>query len=317
MNLFPTLLDLPRRLQQPQVRDLAWTLLSPPLLQEAGWPQRHPLAGSTWVRAPEALATWLEDLDLDPAPLLRWLTKGNARRLGVYYERLWQFALEQAPGVQLLAANLAIREGGTTLGELDMLIADRDGVHHLELAVKLYLGLSDGNGRDPLQWLGPGRQDRLGLKLGHLRDHQLPMSNRPQSVAALATLGITDQQAQLWLGGYLFYPWAQTLAAPAGAHPQHLRGHWVRQRDWAAFADTVGAGSWQLLERQAWLAPARYEAAQCWSPAGFTAWRETLDERTRAQLVVRWIADEHGVGHEVQRVFVVPDGWGPGAPVDE
>ncbi|WP_369603937.1 DUF1853 family protein, partial [Klebsiella quasipneumoniae] len=40
---------------------------------------------------------------------------------------------------ELLAANLPIRRAGHTLGELDMLIRDRDGVHHLELAIKLYL----------------------------------------------------------------------------------------------------------------------------------------------------------------------------------
>ena len=38
------------------VRDLAWTLLSAPLLQHADWPQRHPLSASTWAQTPDLLA---------------------------------------------------------------------------------------------------------------------------------------------------------------------------------------------------------------------------------------------------------------------
>ena len=58
----------------------------------------------------------------------------------MYYERLWQYALCQAPDLQLIAANLPIRQNGSTLGELDLLFCDDQGVHHLELAIKLYLG---------------------------------------------------------------------------------------------------------------------------------------------------------------------------------
>ena len=42
-------------------------------------------------------------------------------------ERLWQFALCQAPDIDLLVANLPIRQGSHTLGELDLLLRDRDG----------------------------------------------------------------------------------------------------------------------------------------------------------------------------------------------
>lgn len=86
----------------------------------------------------------------------QWLAQATTRRLGRYYERLWQFAVTHAPGVELVAANLPIRVGGHTLGELDMLLRDRDGVHHLELAIKLYLGPQHGDGHDPAHWLGPG-----------------------------------------------------------------------------------------------------------------------------------------------------------------
>lgn len=307
MNPFPSLQALPTHLQQRQVRDLAWALLAPPLLSVAPWQQRHPLAGSNWTAA--ALQQWLEDLDRAPAPLLQWLTQGNTRRLGVYYERLWQYALSHAPGVELLAANLPIRDGGHTLGELDMVIGDRDGVHHLELAVKLYLGPRAGDGRQALEWLGPGCQDRLGLKLGHLSGHQLPMAARPQSIAALSALGIGECESHLWLAGYLFYPWAVDCAAPLGADPQHLRGQWVHRHTWDAFAAARPAGHWQPLAREAWLGPARCGVEDCWGPASFAQWRTELEPLARAQLVVRMVEGDDGDCYEAERVFLVADAW--------
>jgi hypothetical protein len=128
MILFPDLLQLPHQLRHPEVRDLAWVILAPPMLAATPWPQRHPLAGSDWVHDPERLAHWLHRLDRDSYGLLQWLSQARTRRLGLYYERLWQFAVEHAPGIELIAANLPIRREGHTLGELDMLLRDRDGV---------------------------------------------------------------------------------------------------------------------------------------------------------------------------------------------
>ncbi|WP_261240464.1 MULTISPECIES: DUF1853 family protein [unclassified Pseudomonas] len=305
MKPFAPLQHLPRDLIQPAVRDLAWTLLSPPLLDAPPCPQRHPLAGSAWASDPQRLHDWLRALDADAHTLHAWLGRITSRRLGLYYEGLWQFALAQAPGVELLAANLAIRAEGRTLGELDILLRDGDGAHHLELAIKLYLGPTHGDGHDATQWLGPGCHDRLGSKLAHLAGHQLPMSGTARSRELLADLGVGPVQAHLWLGGYLFYPCPGHAESPSGANPGHLRGRWVRRRDWPGNRDA----RWQPLPRHAWLAPARVLAEQCWTQAQFAAWLAALEEYAPAQLLVRLQQESDGAWHEVERVFLVADSW--------
>jgi hypothetical protein len=309
MNPFSLLQQLPAQLQQSSVRDLAWTLIAPPLLLDAQWLQRHPLAGSRWAHEPAKLADWLRQLDQDASTLETWLARSSNRRLGLYYEKLWQFALQNAPDVQLLAANVAIRQGANTLGEMDLLSRDGDGDHHTELACKFFLGPEHACASEPQNWLGPSGQDRLGLKLAHLCQRQLTLSSRPEAQAALANLHIQAVQAELWLGGYLFYPWPSGCAMPRGAHPQHLRGHWLYHRQWPEFAAQTHPGRWQILPRSRWLAPARADHASSFSLAQLTEQLQASSHPPSPQLVAQLILQADGDWHEVRRLFVVSDDW--------
>lgn len=311
---FPSLTDLPSQLRDPAVRDLAWALLSPPLLAQTPWPQRHPLTASCWSQHPGELADWLLNLDADSQALTHWLSQKSVRRLGLYYERLWQFALHAAPDIEMLATNLAIRQQGHTLGELDILLRDEQGVHHLELAIKLYLGRQHADGNNLTDWLGPGSHDRLDIKLAHLGQHQLPLSTRLEAQQTLGERNIAHPQAALWLAGYLFYPWQQPYNAPHGSDPTHLRGRWLHRKDWSSFT-AHNPGHWQPLARQAWLAPARIDGQQLWTPEQFRQWLATLPNDANAQLLVQLIEGPPGCWQEMQRVFLVNDCW-PTQPGD-
>lgn len=304
----PGLDELMPALRHPQVRDLAWTILSPPLLIDVPSPQRHPLSASRWTDDPAALSDWLLLLDRQPAVLQAWLAQHSIRRLGLYYERLWQFALAQAPDVELLVANLPIRQGGQTLGELDLILRDAEGVHHLELAVKFYLGLQTGDRRRHDHWLGPGSHDRLDIKLQRLCEHQLQLSSSQQALALLTELTCRQIDSALWLGGYLFRPWPEDCELPAGANPTHLGGHWLRLRDWPQSVVTNGDGRWQPLPRQAWLAPAQLDDSQLWQAEDIQQWISNADH-TQARLLARMEPDADGRWTERERLFVVSDSW--------
>lgn len=308
MNL-PCLAELLPRLLHPQVRDLAWVLLSPPLLSDTPSPQRHPLAASRWMDRPGELADWLLSHDAQPAVLEAWLAQRSIRRLGLYYERLWQFALSQAPDVDLLVANLPIRQSGHTLGELDLILRDAEGVHHLELAVKFYLGLENGDRRRHDHWLGPGSHDRLDIKLLRLCEHQLQLSASPSAKALLCELTSCEIDSALWLGGNLFKPWPAGCEPPSGANPSHHGGHWIRHRDWQRANAINTKARWQPLPRHAWLAPARLEEHEVWHAADFDSWIADIDGDCQAKLLVRLERDAEGHWLERERLFLMPNSW--------
>lgn len=297
------------RLQQRAVRDLAWTLLAAPLLEKTPCTQRHPLTGSGWAQRPALLADWLLEQDKQPQALLTWLSQARSQRLGMHYERLWQFALQQAPGISLLDANMPIREGGRTFGELDLLLRDADGEHHLELAIKLYLGPAGGDGRLLANWRGAGRTDNLQRKLQHLALQQLPLSATPQAQQILAAHDVQHVQAELWMSGYLFYPWPAGCAAPTGCSPEHSHGRWLHRGDWADFRKCSTAQHWQPIPRDCRLAPLRIEPDDFYSPLQLHAWLESLGADAAPSLLAGFAQKHDGSWYEAERVMLLNDQW--------
>ncbi len=236
------------RLTDPVVRDLAWALLSPPLLNATHtdpiWPDRDwycQLFGDYRLR--------LAELDRHPDTLHRAVLSVRGKRLGHYFEALWQYWLNDNERYELRHSNLQIQDAGTTLGELDCIVYDRqtDELQHWELALKFYLGCGDL--QNPANWIGPGASDRLDLKLTRLLQHQLPLTRHPASIKYLAYTAMPIARQHIILKGRLFHP------VQNGAIPQS-------QSWWCALEDfrRVFTGkplTWIRLARTDWLAPLR------------------------------------------------------------
>lgn len=282
--------------QQPLVRDLAWAGFSAPLILSPA------IRGAGLALSP----FWrehLEDLDRDPGPLAAFLDVAPAGRIGIYYERLWHYLLQQDPNTTLLAHNLPVREGERTIGEFDCLYwCERRRAHvHLELAVKFYLGVP-GRGC----WLGPGGQDRLDAKLEHLLRRQSRLGAHPAARAALAALGIGEYTQVIDIKGYLFTP-PGGMPAPAGYNPANPLQQWFTLDEFIALealpADWIG---WQAIPRHRWLSAYRATDATA------RPWWE-LEPWLRARLAAGGrpvqLAACDARGAERRRCFVTPAAW--------
>ncbi|WP_321814482.1 MULTISPECIES: DUF1853 family protein [unclassified Paraburkholderia] len=331
------------RLTDPVLRDLAWLLDSADLLRaQPAMPLARP-----WSDDAEAaqVAAWLVQLDHDPSRLQRLhaaLESARVTRLGRYAETLLGWYLENGPALRLVAANIALRGEGRTIGECDFLLETPDGTRvHWELAVKCFLhaGAAHESASRLADYVGPNLRDRLDLKFAHLRDHQLRLSERPE----LASLGFAGQWcAQMYIKGWLFYRAGTQVADAPELAREHGRGWWVTHADWSAFAERSDADGWSVLPRLAWLAPRRIEsrpAASFATNSQFSAAQQSdgdavpesmsahlarmeiqapadaatlfanLERAHEPVMVVAFTADGAGGYVEHSRGFIVPDDW--------
>lgn len=289
-------------LQYPRVRDLAWALGSPPLLQpddpDGHWPDAE------WFRALfEGSAAWFQALDRDPAPLEAWLAQGSGRRLGGYFESLWGFWLSHSPDYTVLQHNLPVRASGRTLGEFDLLVREEgtQRVLHWELAVKFYLGQPPTE--DPMRWIGPGGQDRLGHKLQRLLGHQTRLCQLDPARHLLRELGLEVAASFALIKGRLFYPLEWPANPPRGSGLDHLRGWWSTQR---GFLNRFGSATlrWFRLPKSSWLAPLHSpEGVDGLSPCAL------LESMAADSVPEPWCVAGLQARQEQTRGFIVPETW--------
>lgn len=289
-------------LRQPQVRDLAWACFAPPMLQ----PCSNTVTTASFPLTSER-KQWLLSLEHNPQPLLDWLQAHPSTRLGVYFERLWQFFLHADSETDLVARNLAVRDGGRTLGEFDCLYwcHRRETAVHLELAVKFYLGC----GESPVgaihseahQWLGPNAIDRLDLKLQRLLEHQVQLSRHPAAHAVLAAVHTVAPIREIVLAGSLFAPCDHTLLPPVGYNTQRPLRRWYPLQEWL----TQSTGEQLVVPRLQWLAPLR-AAGPGVSPSELAAHLRPHFERGGTPQLLATL-DAHG--NERERFFVTQDEW--------
>jgi len=297
------------------VRDLAWACFSPPLMiTTAMADDQHNIANCGLVLNHRRVAR-LKALNKNPQPLRAFLGDQPPRRLGLYFEKLWHFFLQDDPGVELLAHNLPVRTGGQTLGEFDCLYycRDRQRTFHLELAVKYYLGRPDqgsfGRHSPWSAWVGPNARDRLDLKLSHLLNHQSRLSQTDAGQRTLNEAGIETPAMEAEVKGWLYQPVNARLPLPRAYNAERTTGLWVKQSALQSHLSQCDPQRrWGILARQQWLSGADSSTATLTSeqllPAveeQYRRWQQPVQIAALDLLAGEW--------KEQTRLFVVDDIW--------
>lgn len=289
------------------VRNLAWVLQAPRLftsrsltsaiensrlhktLVGTNEPEPIPLSFDFGVSSGQ-VKHWLADLEQSNSPYLihklNQLTPDRYRRLGLYFEDLVAFILEQMwadhlTPFRLLARNLQIAAEGRTFGELDFLLKGKnDQVIHLETAVKFYLlkqstpplaSKSDEctKGTPPIvlnwqNWLGTNAKDRLDIKMNRMLQHQLTILKNPiaqeNARARLNELDVHIDQvtSQYLLSGQCYTHYGEdnlptvTHNLPKGVNKDVLSARWVTKTQLPKTLFEFNQ-SWCLLNKCEWL----------------------------------------------------------------
>lgn len=240
------------------VRTLAWCLSSPSLatVPETTDNAVPHLASPITITGEEngaELQTWINALNVDPAPLVKWMEQCKSARLGHQFERFWHYYWISRHGSQASLFNRQINAAGRTLGELDAVFYQGTGkpVIHKELAIKFYLGYPGTGSNDA--WIGPNGKDRFDLKLKQMTERQLTLLDCTENPLP-DNWDYNGFTPQLLMKGWLFYPFAHpdspALAKPLSASVNHNRGFWL-QRNGLAHLDANA--KWHVLPRSEWL----------------------------------------------------------------
>lgn len=288
-------------LTDPHVRALAWLIDAPGLLDSEAPQWRGRVAG-LGTGAGDAARGWLHDLDRAPAALHAHLAFQPFGRLGRYAEKLMTFYLNHL-GV-LAAHNVQVRAGSQTIGEFDFLVWRGGELLHWEFATKFYLLEPAGAGdrqRQADYFVGPNLADSLGAKMDKIFGRQLALSSHP---AAHPLLPQAVAAAEALFKGWLFYPEGDYPLLPApGVCAAHCRGFWC------GIGGLAPAPRYALLPRLSWLAPALL-------PETDTLDRAALEQRIDAHfdidsmpVMVALLGIDGRQAFEVERGFIVPDGW--------
>lgn len=287
----------------PAVRHLAWLLTSPAWLADD---ERTvlPLQAETITAA-------LLDLNRAPEPLLSCLQERPSRRLGVYFEQLYRFALEHFMECDLILQNQPVRDAQRTIGELDFIVRRRRDAlfEHHEIAVKFYLGFVPSQAA--ADWWGPDSRDRLSHKLDRLLSHQSRLSEHLPARTLLQHHGIDQVRPRICLRGYLFHPIGDRPLPPLppGMGSQYPQGYWLTLDDAQQHPCPIDALRVPVYKPD-WLGPIQLAADMDGSDVpAYSQLLTRIEEREHPLLFADLKRTAGGFWLERSRFFVVPRAW--------
>ncbi|MEB3767479.1 DUF1853 family protein [Acinetobacter sp. MD2] len=230
----------------PAVRQLAFCIASPNIVT------MHPPELSIhfnfewhndnfWENCYQNYQRRLIELDQNPTALHTFLAKIKSTRLGIRFESLLWFWLQDNPNEQyhpyrLIQHSVQQIQGKQTLGELDFLLLNTHTMHieHWEVALKFYLAERQ---YQLGAWYGLNRQDTLQKKLQHFTQKQFQFSR---------ALGFAIEKKYAVLKGQLYLPTLQQCPTPTWVNQKRRLGTW---------GNRIPTDPMLHLSRHEWLCP--------------------------------------------------------------
>ena len=237
--------------KQPIVRQLAFCIASPNILTKIpddlkieNYFELH--SNTVWQEHYQAYEVRLQQLDQQPQPLIDFMARLKSTRLGLRFEHLLWFWLEDDNyhPYQLLGHSIQKIAGAVTLGELDFLLLNKQTqeIEHWEVALKYYLGENELN---LSEWFGLNRQDTLQRKLRHFTQRQFQFSETSQ---------YTIRRKFAVMKGQLYLP---------EPHYASSIPEWInRSRRLGQWGTIIPVLPYYRLQRHEWICPDQHPSSQ-------------------------------------------------------
>jgi len=162
-------------------------------------------------------------------------------RLGHQMEAVFKQLIIHSSKYELLLHNLPIREGKTTMGEIDFILKptcptgreiETSKLVHVELTYKFYI--IDMAISEPIHRLiGPNRRDMFFTKMEKIKHRQFPLLHSLEGAEALLQNGIDNNniEHQCCFKAQLFIPFGHTSVHIRPLNKDCVSGFWIRFDD--------------------------------------------------------------------------------------
>jgi uncharacterized protein len=248
----------------------------------------------------------LESIENNPSKFGQFIDSNKERhkRIGLYFEDLWKFWLNNTPDYQVILHNVQVQSDKNTLGAFDLIVMnEREEFEHWELAIKFYLGLN--NSQNWNQWVGPNNNDKLSIKLEKMRNKQIELSNHPEGKLFLENQNIEKiSRRRIIIKGMFFKQWTSNVS-PESANKNCETGIWLEQHQISSYVRQFPfTYRYSVRTKPDWLSDV------CLYRDDTEDIREMEDycySKNYPMLIS--ILQGRKVYSEKYRLFIVPDGW--------
>ncbi|KZS38693.1 hypothetical protein AWE51_13980 [Aquimarina aggregata] len=157
--------------------------------------------------------------------------------LGKCIEQFFAYTIDNTKDYQIITKNNQIFNDKITIGEIDFMIRDLQNskILHIELVYKFYI-------YDPSitteidRWIGPNRKDSLSQKIKKLKNKQLPLLYRQETLSLLDSLNLKSQHIdqKVCYMANLFVPISHIGKKLPHINPKCIIGYWIKFEDFTA-----------------------------------------------------------------------------------
>lgn len=215
------------------VNDLAWSIASPPLMDESTYGWLFP--SETWYKNQLDLQTdWLLALDQEPDALYHHVKQKQPNNPNAYFQTLIDFWLNNQSAFKVLAKNYPISIHGKLLKTLDFVLQEttrKQRYFHWDVSLRTYLSRS--NLSDWSDWFNLAGDKRLDKTISEMVHKQSQLRTAGETESCFSQFSDSEFDAKIIIKGLFFYPYTdfakQQLNAPYQTAKNHLTGWWVQQ----------------------------------------------------------------------------------------
>jgi len=219
-------------------------------------------------------------------------------RLGKRVEKFVIHELNQHKEIKILAENVQIQNGTTTIGEIDCILTKNEQPIHLEIIYKFYLYDKTVGTTELEHWIGPNRKDSLVAKLTKLKEKQLPLLYNPYTSKLLEklNLNIKNIQQQVCFKAQLFVPLELINNSPfKEINNACIKGFYIHFNNLKQFTDC----KFYIPSKINWLQ--EIQAQTKWMP--FNNFSKNVEELIKQQIApLCWLKYPNG---EMHKFFVI------------